>query len=94
MAITTCSRNGRKRLADELLVRERAVDLGGVEERDAAIDGRANQRDHLLLVLGRAVAEAHPHAAESEGRDFQIVLPSFRFCMDLLPVTLIKQSVS
>ena len=27
-------------LADQLLVRERAVDLGGVEERDAALDGR------------------------------------------------------
>ena len=28
-----------ERLADELLVGERAVDLGGVEERDAAVDG-------------------------------------------------------
>ena len=40
----------RERFADQLLVRERAVDLGGVEERDAALDGRADQRDHLLLV--------------------------------------------
>ena len=38
----------RQRLAHELLVRERAVDLGGVEERDAALDGRPDQRDRLL----------------------------------------------
>ena len=63
--------------AHELLVRERAVDLGGVEERDAAFDGRPNQRDHLLLVRGRAVAEAHAHAAEPEGRDFQVALSKF-----------------
>ena len=31
--------------ADEFLVDERAVDLGGVEEGDAPFDGRAEQRD-------------------------------------------------
>ena len=45
VAITTWPRNGCEGLADELLVDERAVDLGGVEERDAALDGGANQRD-------------------------------------------------
>ena len=43
---------GSERLAHQLLVRERAVDLGGVEERDAAFDGRPEERDHLLLVRG------------------------------------------
>ena len=62
---------GGQRFAHQLLVRERAVDLGGVEEGDAALDGRPDQRDHLLLVRGRAVAEAHAHAAEPEGRDLQ-----------------------
>jgi hypothetical protein len=28
------------------------------------------QRDHLLLVFGRAVAVAHSHAAEAESRHF------------------------
>ena len=37
----------RERLADQLLVGERAVDLGGVEEGDAALDGGADQRDRL-----------------------------------------------
>ena len=34
----------RQRLADQFLVRERAVGLGGVEEGDAALDRRADQR--------------------------------------------------
>ena len=63
--------------AHEFFVRVRAVDLGGVEERDAAFDGRPEQRDHLLLVLGRTVAEAHAHAAQAEGRDFQVAFSEF-----------------
>ena len=42
--------NGRERFADELLVGERTVRLGGVEERDAAVDGRSNDRDAVLAV--------------------------------------------
>ena len=63
-----------KRFAHELFVPERAVGLGGVEEGDAAVDGRSNQRDHLLLVGGRPVAEAHAHAAEADGRDLQVAV--------------------
>ena len=66
--------DGSESFAHELLVCERAVDLRGVEERDAALDGRAQQRDHLLPVCRRAVAEAHRHAAEPDGRDFQVVV--------------------
>ena len=61
----------RERFADQLFVGERAVDLGGVEEGDAALDGGADQRDTLLLLDGRAIAEAQAHAAEADGRDFQ-----------------------
>jgi len=63
--------DGGESLADELFVGERAVDLGGVEEGDAAFDRRPDQRDHRLFVAGRAVAGAHRHAAESDGRDLQ-----------------------
>ncbi len=63
--------------AHEFFVRERAVDFGGIEECDAAFHGRANQRDHLLLVFRRAVAKAHPHAAEPDGRDFQVAFSKF-----------------
>jgi hypothetical protein len=37
---------GRQGLADQLLVREGTVGLGGVEERDAAFDGGPEERDH------------------------------------------------
>jgi len=40
----------RQRLADQFLVRERAVDLGGVEKGDTSRNGRPDQRDSLLLV--------------------------------------------
>ena len=37
--------DGSERFADQFLVHELAVDLGRVEERHAALDGRANQGD-------------------------------------------------
>ena len=41
--------DGGQRFAHQFLVRERTVDLGGVEEGDAALDGRTDQRDHSCL---------------------------------------------
>ena len=64
---------GGERLADEFLVGVRTVDLGGVEERDAAIDRGADQRDHLLPVGLVAVAAGHAHAAQSDGGDLEAV---------------------
>jgi hypothetical protein len=58
---------GLQGFAHEFLVGEWAVDLGGVEEGDATLDGRADQRDPLVLVCGWAVAEAQSHAAEPDG---------------------------
>jgi hypothetical protein len=48
------------------------VDLGGVEEGDAALNGGTNQTDQVLRVWRWPVALAHAHAAEPEGRDFQV----------------------
>ena len=42
---------GREGFADEFFVGEGAVDFGGVEEGDAALDGGADERDHLVLRL-------------------------------------------
>src|SRR6184192_3127144 len=64
----------RQRLPNELFVGVRTVNFGGIEECDAAFDGRADERDHRLLVRWETVALAHPHAAEPEGRDFEIAL--------------------
>ena len=55
---------GGEGLAHQLLVRERAVDLGGVEERDAAFDGRPEQRSHLLSTVRQgARTEALSHVS-------------------------------
>jgi len=61
--------NRRERFAHELFVGERPIGFGGIEKRDAPFDGRPSQGDHLLLIAGRAVSKAHPHAAQAHGRD-------------------------
>ena len=60
------------RAADEPLVGERAVHVGGVEEGDAELERAVDRRDRLALV-GRSVELRHPHAAESERRDFEVL---------------------
>jgi len=61
---------GSEGFAHEFFVRERAIDLRRIEERDAAFDGCSNQRDPFLLVHGRAVAETS-----------KLLFPSSRFCI-------------
>src|SRR5262249_41645989 len=68
---------GRERLADKFLVRVRSVNLGGVKKGDAAIHGGVQEPGHLLFVLRRAVGKAHAHAAQSDGRDFEVALAKF-----------------
>src|SRR6266513_139650 len=68
------SAHWRQRLANELFVCVRTVNLGGIEACDAAFDGRADERDHRLLVRWETVALAHPHAAESERRHLEVAL--------------------
>ena len=63
--------------AHEFFVRERAIYFSGVEECDAALDGRAKKSNHLLLVAGRTVGMAHSHAAKPDGRGFQIAISKF-----------------
>ena len=53
------------RRADELLVRERAVHVGRVEEIDADVERAVNRRDRLRLVPAR-IELGHPHAAEAD----------------------------
>ena len=64
---------GREGLTDELLVVIGAVDLRSVEEGDTEVHCGPEQRDHLLPVGPVAVATAHAHAAEPDGRDVQAV---------------------
>ena len=59
-----------ERAAEQLLVLEGAIDLGGVEEGAAEFDG-AMQRGDRLGFVRRAVGLAHAHAAEADRRDLQ-----------------------
>ena len=59
-------------LAHQILVRERTVHLGGVEERHATLHGDPQERDHLRPVPRRTVREAHPHAPEPESRHLEV----------------------
>ncbi len=58
-------------LPDQLFVRERAIDLGGIKERDAASHRRSDESDHILLVWREAAMIIHSHAAETDRRNFK-----------------------
>ena len=57
---------GRESFADDFFVDVGAVDFGGVEEGDAALNGGADELDGFGFFRGRAEAEAQAHAAEAE----------------------------
>src|SRR4029450_2986761 len=76
--------NRRERLADELFIGKGTVDFGGVEKRDAAIDGVADELNSRLRVDRLAQSEAEPHAAEPDCRYFQFV-PAARFGLRGVP---------
>src|SRR6185436_9671317 len=56
--------------AHQLLVGERAVHVGGVDEGDAAVERAVDGGDRFRLA-GVLVELAHPHAAEAERRDLE-----------------------
>jgi hypothetical protein len=57
--------------AYEFFIRVGAVNLGSVEECDAPFDCFPYKSNHLLLVPGLTVGNAHSHAAKPESRNFQ-----------------------
>ena len=69
--MTTLSRIGCERFSDELFVRVRTVDFGGIEERDALLVGGTNDLDALLPVCRRSVVGADAHAPGPHLRDLQ-----------------------
>ena len=68
-----------QRIAHQFLVRERAVDRCGVEERHAAFDGGANHCNPMLPVSRLPVAEAESHGAVADRRHVQIAMAQFAF---------------
>ena len=67
----------RQAAADQLLVDIGSVDLGGVEECHAPVDGVAQQGDGVGFGKGRAIGPAQPHAAEAKGGDFEALGSEF-----------------
>jgi hypothetical protein len=61
----------RERFANEFLVDIRPVDLGGVEEGDAEVDGSADDVEHLRPVGSVAVTAGHAHAAQPDRGNLQ-----------------------
>ena len=57
----------RQRFTDELLVGERAIHLGGIEERDAELDSTSDDADHLIAEFAFGDLASEAHAAEPEG---------------------------
>src|SRR2546423_989760 len=52
--------------ADEFLILEWAINVGGIEESDSEFDSAMNGRNRFGIVT-RAIEFRHTHAAESEG---------------------------
>lgn len=61
----------RDRFADQLLVRERPVRLGRVEQGDAAVEGVADQPDRVRLLHDMAIRARQPYAAKAERGDLK-----------------------
>src|SRR3954454_20232124 len=60
-------------LPDDLLAQERAVDLGGVDVRDAELEGAVDGADRLRVVQGpfAGVGAGHGHRAEADAGDLK-----------------------
>jgi hypothetical protein len=67
---------GGQRLADQQLVVAHAVEIAGVEQRDAGVERGMDGRDALAAV-GRAVDIGHAHAAEPDRADDGTCLAEF-----------------
>ncbi len=52
--------------ADQLLVRERPIDLRRIEKGHTVLDRLVHKGQHFLFV-GRLIAKAHPHTAQPQG---------------------------
>src|SRR5437016_1842358 len=70
----------------QFFIQERAVYLGSIEERDTSLYRGTEKRNHLLLVSWRSVGPTHSHAAEPNGRYFQIAVSKLAFLHGFLPI--------
>src|SRR5829696_8450004 len=71
VAMTTWSRTGASALPTNSSFDEGPVDLCGVEEGNAEVDGGTDEGDPVLLVDVEAVGVAEAHAAQADGGYFK-----------------------
>ena len=64
------------RTADERLVGASPVCIGGIDQRDAQIEGPMNRTDRFLIVRS-AVALGHSHTSQTDSRDGQAARAEF-----------------
>src|SRR5215470_16647784 len=65
-----------ERLPDQLLIHERAIDLGRVKESDATLDRSAQEPNRLALLGERRIRLAQPHAPQTDRRDLEALSKS------------------
>ena len=69
VATTNSSDAARERLSHDALARAQSVDVGGVEERDAGVDGSGDDCEGRLTIdPATEVVAAESHAGDDEGR--------------------------
>jgi hypothetical protein len=68
-----------KGFTEQIFVGERSIGLGRVEEGHAMIKSRADQFDRFIFVHRGTKSEAHAHATETDGGDFQIAFSKVAF---------------
>ena len=79
----------RECLADEFLVRERPVDLGGVEEGDAEVDGGPDQGDRPSWSRRPGRSRSSGPCNRAQGPRLQAAVAKRSFLHRRLPVDLI-----
>jgi len=63
--------DGSQRLSDDLLAKERPVDFGDIEKRNASVIRSPDDPDRFLPVGRRAIHPGEILAAHAHGGDFQ-----------------------
>jgi hypothetical protein len=66
----------RQGLAGDLLAKERPIDFGDVEERNAPVIGRPDDPDRFLPIGRRAIHPGEVLAAHPQGRNLQRAEPA------------------
>jgi hypothetical protein len=58
-------------LSEKDFIGEGVVDVGGIKEGDAGVEGMVDESDHVFFGLGKAIDAGHAHATEALCRHLQ-----------------------